>query len=53
MNKIPLGWGIILGLIINSIRKLIPPLYYLFPFSIVIAMYFGDKEGVEYGALLY
>eukprot|EP00937_MAST-01D_sp_MAST-1D-sp2_P006918 g6918.t1 len=37
----------------TALRKLFPPLYFLFPLGTVFAMYCVDKRGVHQGALVY
>ena len=53
LSQIPLSWGLIGITILSGPRRVVLPLYYIFPFSVVSLLYLVEKVGWVKAGLLY
>ena len=52
-KTLPMWPVIVAALLIDAVRKLFPPAYYMFPFGTLLAMYWADTKGPYLGAAIY
>mmetsp|Transcript_11395 Transcript_11395/g.37447 ORF Transcript_11395/g.37447 Transcript_11395/m.37447 type:complete len:358 (-) Transcript_11395:55-1128(-) len=53
LSVVPLSWGVVGIIVLSCPRRVILPLFYIFPFSTVSLLYLADKAGWAKAGLIY